>query len=39
MYTALNQYFVVMEVDPRYQQDPDSLRGMYVRSSTGGRCR
>jgi multidrug efflux pump len=36
MYTALNQYFVVMEVDPRYQQDPNSLRGMYVRSSTGG---
>ena len=26
MYTALNQYYVVMEVDPRYQQDPDSLK-------------
>jgi multidrug efflux pump subunit AcrB len=24
-----------MEVDPRYQQNPDSLRGIYVRSSTG----
>ncbi|MBZ5728256.1 MAG: multidrug efflux RND transporter permease subunit [Acidobacteriia bacterium] len=35
MYTALNQYFVVMEVDPRYQQDPDSLRGIYVRASNG----
>jgi multidrug efflux pump len=35
MYTGLNQYFVVMEVDPRFQQDPDSLRGIYVRSSTG----
>jgi multidrug efflux pump len=35
MYTALNQYFVVMEVDPRYQQDPDSLRNIYVRTSTG----
>jgi multidrug efflux pump len=35
MYTALNQYFVIMEVDPRYQQSPDSLRGLYVRSSTG----
>jgi multidrug efflux pump len=36
MYTPLNQYFVVMEVDPRFQQDPDSLRGIYIRSSTGG---
>ena len=24
-----------MEVDPQYQQGPDSLRGIYVRSSTG----
>jgi len=35
IYTGLNQYFVVMEVDPRYQQNPDSLRGIYVRSATG----
>jgi multidrug efflux pump len=35
MYTALNQYFVVMEVDPRYQQNPESLRGIYVRASNG----
>jgi multidrug efflux pump len=35
MYTPLNQYFVVMEVDPQYQQDPNSLRGIYVRSSAG----
>jgi multidrug efflux pump len=35
MYTPLNQYFVVMEVDPQYQQDPDSLRGIYVHTSTG----
>jgi multidrug efflux pump subunit AcrB len=35
MYTTLNQYFVVMEVDPRFQQDPSSLRGIYVRSSNG----
>jgi multidrug efflux pump len=35
MYTALNQYFVVMEVDPKFQQGPESLRGLYVRSSTG----
>jgi multidrug efflux pump len=35
MYEALNQYHVVMEVDPRYQQSPDSLQNLYVRSSTG----
>jgi multidrug efflux pump len=35
MYMALNQYFVVMEVDPQFQQNPESLRGVYVLSSTG----
>jgi multidrug efflux pump subunit AcrB len=35
MYTALNQYFVVMEVDPKYQLSPDSLNGIFVKSSTG----
>ena len=37
MYTGLNQYFVVMEVDPKYQLSPDSLNGIYVKagSSTG----
>ncbi len=35
MYTALNQYFVVMEVDPQYQLSPDSLKGIFVKSSTG----
>ena len=35
MYTGLNQYFVVMEVDPRYQLSPDALSGIYVKSSTG----
>jgi multidrug efflux pump len=35
MYQSINQYFVVMEVDPRYQQDPSSLRAVYMRSSTG----
>jgi multidrug efflux pump len=35
MYTALNQYFVVMEVDPQYQLSPDSLNGIYLKSSTG----
>ncbi|HTS52069.1 MAG TPA: multidrug efflux RND transporter permease subunit [Burkholderiales bacterium] len=35
MYTELNQYHVVMEVEPRYWQRPDTLRDIYVRSSTG----
>ena len=35
MYTALNQYHVVMEVDPRFSQDPDGLRHVYVKSSNG----
>jgi len=35
MYTALNQYFVVMEVDPIYQQSPDALNGIFIKSSTG----
>jgi multidrug efflux pump len=35
MYTGLNQYFVVMEVDPKYQLSPDSLNGIYIKSSTG----
>ncbi|MDR3775106.1 MAG: efflux RND transporter permease subunit, partial [Terracidiphilus sp.] len=32
MYTGLNQYFVVMEVDPRYQLGPDSLNGIYIKA-------
>jgi multidrug efflux pump len=35
MYTALNQYFVVMEVDPRFQLSPDALNGIFVKSSSG----
>jgi len=35
MYTALNQYFVVMEVDPKYQLSPDSLNSIFIKSSTG----
>jgi multidrug efflux pump len=35
MYEALNQYHVVMEVDPRYQQNPESIQNLYVRSSAG----
>jgi multidrug efflux pump len=35
IFTQLNQYRVVLEVLPRYQQDPDALRSIYVKSSTG----
>jgi multidrug efflux pump subunit AcrB len=32
MYTGLNQYFVVMEVDPQYQASPDALNGIFIKS-------
>jgi multidrug efflux pump len=35
MYSTLNQYRVVMEVDPRYAQDPEALKGVYVNSANG----
>jgi HAE1 family hydrophobic/amphiphilic exporter-1 len=35
MFTALNQYHVVLEVDPRFQSSPDSLNNIYVSSSAG----
>jgi multidrug efflux pump len=35
MYTALNQYHVVMEVAPQFWQDPSSLNDIYVRPSQG----
>jgi multidrug efflux pump len=35
MYTGLNQYFVVMEVDPKFQRSPDALNGIFIKSSTG----
>jgi HAE1 family hydrophobic/amphiphilic exporter-1 len=35
MYTTLNQYHVVMEVDPKFQYGPEALNGIYVRSSSG----
>ena len=34
-YTPLNQYHVVMEVDPRFSQQAPVLREIYARSSTG----
>jgi multidrug efflux pump len=35
IYEELNQYHVVMEVDPRYQQSPDALQAIYVPSKSG----
>ena len=35
IYTATNQYWVILELDPRYQTDPSVLQMLYVRSSTG----
>jgi multidrug efflux pump len=35
MYTSLNQYHVVMEVAPRFWQDPQALNYVYIHSNTG----
>jgi len=35
MYLPLNQYHVVMEVAPEFQQTPESLQNIYLKSSTG----
>jgi len=35
MYTQLNQYHVVLEVDPLFWQSPDGLRYIFVRASNG----
>jgi hydrophobe/amphiphile efflux-1 (HAE1) family protein len=35
IYQPLNQYHVVMEVAPQFQQSPDTLENTYVHSSTG----
>ncbi len=34
MYKGINQYHVVMEIDPQFQQSPDGLKNIYVRSTT-----
>ena len=36
MYTALNQYHVVMEAAPQFWQSPVGLNDVYVHPSTGG---
>jgi hydrophobic/amphiphilic exporter-1 (mainly G- bacteria), HAE1 family len=35
IFTSTNQYWVIMEVAPRYQTDPSVMSMLYVRSSTG----
>src|SRR6202043_3154690 len=36
IYSAINQYHVVMEIDPRYTQYPAALKDIYVATSGGG---
>jgi multidrug efflux pump len=36
MYTSLNQYHVVMEAAPRFWQDPEFLKEIYVHGPQGG---
>jgi multidrug efflux pump len=35
MYRPLNQYHVVMEVAPQFQQTPEALQNIYLKSTTG----
>jgi multidrug efflux pump len=35
IFTQLNQYHVVLEVGPQFQDDPTDLRNIYVKSITG----
>ncbi|HYB62194.1 MAG TPA: multidrug efflux RND transporter permease subunit [Methylomirabilota bacterium] len=35
MYTGVNQYHVVMEVQPKYWQTPEGLNDVYIRASQG----
>jgi multidrug efflux pump len=35
MFTQLNQYHVVLEVDPSFQKSPTDLHSLYIRSGTG----
>jgi multidrug efflux pump len=35
IFTQLNQYRVILEVAPRFQQDPESLKVIYVKSPSG----
>lgn len=35
IYTASNEYAVILELEPRYQSDPNALSLLYLRSGTG----
>ena len=35
IYTATNNYWVILELDPKYQRDPSALSMLYIRSTTG----
>jgi HAE1 family hydrophobic/amphiphilic exporter-1 len=35
IYTATNNYWVILELEPRYQRDPSALNMLYIRSTTG----
>ena len=35
MFTQLNQYHVVLEVEPEFRQNPDALKNLYVKSQSG----
>jgi multidrug efflux pump len=36
IFTQLNQYRVVLEVKPEFQQHPDNLQAIYIRGEAGG---
>jgi multidrug efflux pump len=36
LFTQLNQYHVILEVDPKFRVSPDNLRDVYMQSATGG---
>ncbi len=35
IYTSSNQYWVILELDPKFQNDPSALSMIYVRSNSG----
>ena len=35
IYAATNQYYVIMELEPRFQNDPSQLSKLYIQSATG----
>jgi len=35
IYTSANEYWVILELEPRYQRDPAAMSMLYVRSATG----